>query len=459
MSEHAALGQPRVVAAWLAEGPEQAPSGLLQKALDRTATTRQRSSIVAVALGAPSIGGRASRPMSLRLWVVGALLVLAAVMAIAVAGSLRQQRPITTVLPSSPPASVLHDSPIPSGPASSDRLPFDAGENVYVAWSAVNPWTEVLAIPGGNPTFMADHLREVVFDSCVSQCTGRFVIDFIVGRIDEGLVYGWQRCPNLSDAFGCAIFEAENGDDGITLAVEGASTDELAAGWQAAFGPAHQVRESVVNAERWQILTYADRSVGIVAKGSRLVAVTVRAQGGLPADAVPVMLERFLTAIQFGADPNPGLLGTVSATLGDITVTMPGDFAIGAGPTRLSMNKDTGSFLVIDDLVTRLKPGDTMRIERSGGTTPSTFEVRGTTLAEVTSSIDAALGTARRTDLRIADALGYRWRVTQAAIVHPLVAVAVIEWKGSFYVFEEHFPIEAASAGNFDLVLQRVTLQ
>lgn len=459
MSEHASLGQPREVEAWLADGPVRAPAELLQSAIARTTSTRQRSPIVALALGAPSIGGRASRPMWLRLWVVGALLVLAAIVAIVAAGSLRQQRPITSVLPPSPPARVLDDSPIPSGPAPSEQPAFDAGQNVLVVWSAVNPWTEVVAIPGGNPTIMADHLREVVFDACVNRCTGRFVIDFLVGTIDEGLVYGWQPCPNPADAISCAIFQAEGGSTGITLAVEGTTTDELVAAWQAEFGQAQQQKATVVNVERWQILTYEGHSVAIVAKGSRVVAVTVRAQGGLPADAVPVMLERFLPAIQFGAEPNPGLLAPVSATLGDITITMPGNYAIGAGPGTLSLNEDTGSFLVIDDRVTRLRPGDAMRIERSGGTMPPTFEVRGITLDEVKSAIDAALGTAMRKDLRIGDARGYRWRVPVAALVHPLVAVAVIEWKGSFYVFEEHFPLEAAGGGNFDFVLQAVTLQ
>ena len=459
MSEHLPLGEPRDVAAWLGEGPDRAPSDLLARSMATVAVTRQRRAVVAAALGAPAIHDSTNRRGSLRLLVAAALLVLAAILVIVVAGAWHRQPLITTVLPPSPPATVFEDTPIPSDPVPTEPPPFAAGQNVSVAWSPINPWTKVRAIPGGLPTILVDHLREVLFDTCINQCTGPFTIDFTVGTIDQGIVYGGKKCPNPADALGCAIYQAEGGSP-ITLVVKGTTTDELAEAWQAEFGTPQQQQSMIVNDNPWQILIYENKSVGVVAKGSRVVAVTVVAQGGLPTDAVPIMLMRFLPAIQFGAEPNPGLLPPVTATLGDLTLTMPSNFAANAGPATIRINEDRGhgDFLVIDDRITLLKPGASMRIERYGGGTPVTFEVTGATLEAIRRSITRGLGDSGSTVLRIGDAQGYRWNVGQASIMHPLVAVAVIEWKGSFYVFEEHFPLDGMSAGNFDLVLQGVTL-
>ena len=455
MTEDPAGRQTRNIAVWLGEGPTHAPADLLSRSMAAVTVTRQRRSSIAVLLGAPTLAS--DRGVPVRLWVAAAVLALAAVLTLIAMGSWRPTKLLTAV--PSPISTITDETPIPTGAAPTVPPRFDAGENVFVSWSPVNPWTKVTPIPGGNPMLMARHLREVTFESCINGCTGRFVIDFIVGTIDEGLLYGWRSCPDsIRGGLECAIYQAEF-PGGVVLKVEGKTTDEITSAWQAEFGPAQQVQSRIVNDDQWQVLTYDGLSVAIVVNGSRIVAVTVRAQGGLPASAVPTMLERFLPAIQFGEDPNPGLLPPVSATLGDLTLTLPRNFAMNVAAGVMSVNEDTGSFLFIDDRITRLTPGGSMRIERYGGSGASSFEVVGATLDELRTSITLGIGDAGPVELRIGDARGYRWNVAQASISHPLVAVAVIEWKGVFYVFEEHFPLDAAAAGNFDLLLEGVTLQ
>lgn len=69
------------------------------------------------------------------------------------------------------------------------------------------------------------------------------------------------------------------------------------------------------------------------------------------------------------------------------------------------------------------------------------------------------LGDGERTGITIGGAVGYRWAVPQRWYVGPLAGLAAFEWKGRFYVFQVHDPLDGAPGDVLGPVLAGVTLR
>lgn len=115
---------------WLDDGPSRAPEGLLQATLHATRRTRQRPGVLAVALGAPRVGGSDGRAPVARLgWTLVAIAILASVVLIVGSGWWRENQTVlaptprpSASLPSATPTRGPQRSPQPSARPTPDPI-------------------------------------------------------------------------------------------------------------------------------------------------------------------------------------------------------------------------------------------------------------------------------------------------------------------------------------------------
>jgi hypothetical protein len=151
-------------------------------------------------------------------------------------------------------------------------------------------------------------------------------------------------------------------------------------------------------------------------------------------------------------------------TVGKLRLTMPAGWLLRPGTTTLNVEPAGGGIFSRDQQVIALEPGAKLFIQRpvmqgAQGYSESTgFSISGDTYEELVASVDGAMNDAARTQIRIDGVKAYRWSVPQTSYIHPLVAVAAVEWRGTFYVFVEHLGLDGDPGNAFQVLLDGVKL-
>ena len=450
MSDDVRPGMRPDTAEWLASGPDRAPAGLLARALDQSRATRQRPAMLAVALGAPIVTGRSSAITPLRVWLVIALLVAAAA-SIAIAAGWPDRTELVVVTSPDPSATA---APLPSA---TPVIPstFTAGYGLTVERSALNAWADAHPVVPYAGIFVG-HRWEFEYDVCGdTTCASPHTIELTAGPVQDGIIYASRPCPPSAagNATTCAIWNAENRGDEI-LAITGSSTEELVAAWVAHFGDGTRTNVTANDAV-WTVIEYETRVVALLVIRGTAVEVSLNDYRDMAPHANVADVERFLGAVHF--QPAATTTPPITERFGDVELAMPGGWLGYRSGSTLTLSN--GDLLAFRETVRRVAPGDSLVIVRIDATPGRrTFTVSGTTLDELAASIDAGMPDAARRDITIGSVRAVRWSVPQASYVGPLAGVIAFEWKGAFYVIQEHFPLDAAFAGYLDLVLQGLTL-
>ena len=262
-------------------------------------------------------------------------------------------------------------------------------------------------------------------------------------------------------ATGAIVQRTETGD---FLRVRGSTLEKLRASWAALY-PDHEFKDATVDG-RPAILALGDHTnlAVLTALNGRTVSVSI--QPGAFASFEKAKLEGRLTAFvgaiylpvnvpSTSPTPEPSPAGT----LGDLTVTMPAGWIVRPSETRMSVEVAGGGVLGPGMFVAALEPGAGLDVPH-----PSTsyangrFRVAGRTFREVVAAVDVALPDATRRDVEIGGQPAIRWLVPQRSYIGPLVNVAVVEWKKSFYVFVQLLPFDGSPGTRFDRLLAGVTL-
>ena len=163
------------------------------------------------------------------------------------------------------------------------------------------------------------------------------------------------------------------------------------------------------------------------------------------------------TELQASAPPLPP---PTPGVLGDIRVATPDGWVVQTEKTRLVLNSTGSGFFSIEQLVIALEPGADLSIKRpTGSSQTASFTVSGRTFDELVASIDAAVPDATRTKTTIDGRMAYRWGIPQTWYIGPLNAMGAIEWKGTFYVFVQHLPLDGAPGDTLGILLGAVTLE
>jgi len=152
------------------------------------------------------------------------------------------------------------------------------------------------------------------------------------------------------------------------------------------------------------------------------------------------------------------------STVGKLRLTMPDGWLVRPGTTTLRVEPAGGGVFSRDQQVIALEPGAELFIQRpvmagTQGYSESTgFSISGDTYDELVASVDAALQDATHRQIRIDGVKAYRWSVPQTSYIHPLVEVAAVEWRGTFYVFVEHLGLDGDPGNGFQVLLDGVNL-
>jgi hypothetical protein len=156
----------------------------------------------------------------------------------------------------------------------------------------------------------------------------------------------------------------------------------------------------------------------------------------------------------------PSSEDTVSGTVGDLHLTMPNGWTITPTENWLYISDaQAGDFFSISQRIDMLQPGGSVVISHpTPGNTSASFTGTGETLAELAVSIDAGLPDVERQEITIGGVRAYRWNVPQFVGYQILTAVAVLEWRDAFYVFQQHYPLDGFPGDTFGLLLRGVEL-
>lgn len=163
---------------------------------------------------------------------------------------------------------------------------------------------------------------------------------------------------------------------------------------------------------------------------------------------------------RFSIDPGP----PETRRLADLELTIPSGWNFSWASNAESLAVLDGAHLFARSMaVTALAPGAVIKVPRpepSGQEFDVTagFEISGATFAELVASIDAGAPDASRSNISVDGRAGYLWTVPQTSIVMPLVAVAALRWKGTFYVFYEQLALDGAPGRTFQVLLNGVHL-
>lgn len=392
---------------------------------------------------------------------LGAMLFLLALLAIA---AFSGRPPIDIVAVTTTPSPRGTERPSPSVAPSVDELPapYDTHLGFKVWTNASDPWVSVARTWAGHPESIGKAL-DFGFGRCASEGCVPSAVSVSVATVGEGSVvvdWTYEECPNANDrayATTCAIWSTMH--RGTPVVIEGTTTDELVAAWVERFG-AVEPQSVFIAGARWVIVDRKSVIAGFTANGDQLLAITSQAAPGLSLMAREARFRKFVAAIRFDELRAPGSAPPGSGVVRDLELTLSADWSIAQRPSSLDIWEATGGLFSISMRITALGPGERIAIRRPvGDRRNADILVSGLTLDELVARIDAAVGDGIRTDTAIGGEPGYRWRLPQRWYVGPLVALAVVEWKGMFYVFEEHLPLDGPPGRSFEDLLGGVTLR
>jgi len=247
--------------------------------------------------------------------------------------------------------------------------------------------------------------------------------------------------------------------------VRGSTIAELRASWAALFSDS-TFEEATIDG-RPALLAIGDQAHMSVLAVLHGKAVSISITPGAFAPFERLKLQARLTAFTAGAiyiptdvpstEPTPE--PSPAGTLKDLTITMPAGWVLRAGETRMSVTEGHGGLFSRPLLVVAIRRGTGFEVPHPTAADPNAgFDVAGNTFEAVVASIDTALPDASRRDVLIGGQPGVRWSVPQTSYVAPLVNIAVVEWKKTFYLFVHQLPLDGPVGSSFDLLLAGVRL-
>jgi hypothetical protein len=442
---------------WLRDGPDVAPSELLERALSRSRRAGQRPYLLAVALGAPDWRA-ASRPVPyLARWVLVAGLLVVAIVAVILASG-RPRPDLLVTVPSGPLPTVDAERTI--GPLPT-RTVFDTGLGVSVASNPIEPWTEI-----GDGWFGFDlpGTLDFAYGACPDRTCPGGVVSISVATPGAGAIVdiepgGQPTCPPevQRDFFGCSTWQAINDAEGggsfspSPTTISGRSMDELLAAWKASFGADPELR--LVNGVQWAIAEHGSRLTALVMDGEWIVSVTAQPTGG--GDAAgrtqELRLQLFLAGLEFANSPEPWPTPDtrpVTTDWLDLELTSPG-WNVQPDGDRLFVQWDSygGLFGRQGFDIERARLGTSFVVDlgaRTGGSGNMTAEVGGATFEDLVASIEQEI-VAGSTPVE-SSLHGHRlwwWATPQRSYVGPLAWIAVLDAGDHVYLFQEHYPLDA----------------
>ena len=442
---------------WLREGPDAAPSGLLERSLRVSGQSRQRPYLLAVALGAPDARAAYRPAPQMARWLLVAALVLAAVIAVILASGTRRPDLLIVGPSARPPASV---DGLRSGAPFPTQTIADTGLGLSVTSNPLEPWTSV---ENGWFGFATQSTRDFHYAACPDRACPAGVISISVAPLATGAIVdmepgGEPTCPPDmgGDALGCATWAAINQADGgrprlpSPATITGRSMDELLANWTAQFGSAPELR--LINGVQWAITERGPRLVAFVLDGDRVVAVTAQPTGGPAARSNQERrLQLFLPGIEFDNPPAPWpTLDTRPVTTSwlDLEVTTP-HWNVRVDGSHLFLQADSygGLFGPQGFDIDTAPLGTEFVVDlgmRTGSDGQLTARISGATFDDVIQSIEEEIVAGSTPVETSVD--GHRlvwWATPQHSYVGPLAWIAVLDAGTDVYLFQEHYPLDA----------------
>jgi hypothetical protein len=476
----------REIAARFREGPTRAPAGLLEATMAASRRAAQRPGLVAGVLGAPgagrpiSAGRRSWSGNELRMLLVALALLLAAATVYVLSGSPRDRLPtaITSTTPTSrtpqPTPAVSTQAPTASLPDNPDALrdpswSFSIERPAEMPWQAVEPGFDgnLLGIDAvGDPTrYVAvsgeDHAAwDVYFGRCASNACAGPLVTVSVAREPAGPLVGTTSCNAAPPSF---VIDCIASNDAWPVTISGTTLEELKDAWVAKFGSTAPATQSSLDGEPAIVFANGGRQTLVALHGDVVVAILLQPRGGTDVEAAAA-LAAVIANFHFD-EPQPTFVLPPSdpTRLGKLRLTMPEGWIIHPGATELTVRSTGGGIFAIEQDVIVTDPGSGLTIHRpvmvnNAVVETAGFSIDGDTYNQLVASIDAGMPDATRSAIRIDGVKAFRWSVPQTSMIHPLVAVAAVEWKGRFYVFVEHLPLDGLPGSTFDVLLNGVEL-
>ena len=483
MSQNSPASLDRRAAEWLDDGPSAAPPSLLAATFQRSRRTPQRSGWLALALGAPAVtDGRASWPIALRPLLVVLGVLLAAGVMLAVSGTWKDRTLTVFASPSQPPSPTSQASPEPftatptinAPPAllaidgwgiTLDRQPTLPWQAVKVGFDGDSVGTDPI---GDHNRYIAttgvdQASRDLFFGPCDPDGCAGPLITVSVARNDAGLVVDTTSCehapPNV-------VFDCLASNLLWPVTVTGDTLDELRKSWLASVGEATATQVTLGN-EPAVMLARNGRSTVLAIHGDiRVAIITQPLVYGGEEDAARAFAS-VVASFRFDDLPSPSPTSSPQAragTVGDLRLTMPDGWTVRSSRTSVSVTQAGAGLFRISQQVTLLHPGESLKVGRPVASghdmgQGAGFTISGGTFEALVAAIDAGMPDATRASATIDGVSAYRWGVPQTSYVGPLAFVAAVEWKGSFYVFVEHLPLDGSAGDSFDMLLGGVSLE
>jgi hypothetical protein len=297
MNQDARASVDRRAAAWLGDGPDAAPPGLLVATLSRSREVRQRPGWLAVALGTPTIRGGAARTIEWRVVAVAIGLVLASAALLAVIGS-TNKRPVsviasltatsapTPLAPSSsaaPLATTTTSTSTPSFVADPPNVLSVSSWGITIDRPGTVPWGGVEsgfhgdplgadAVPGKTHVIVlgVEHAAwDLSFGPCTVNRCAPPLITVSIARAGTGLIVGTTTCSHAPSNL---LIDCLVGDDLWPISLAGKTVKELRQAWLAQFGTATVTRTTLGGAPA-VVLDKNGRQTVLAVHGDVLVAL------------------------------------------------------------------------------------------------------------------------------------------------------------------------------------------
>lgn len=365
---------------WLGDGPEHAPSGLLDVVVARTRGARQRPLILAAALGAPT-GSTTWRPDSrARLWILMAILALAMLSIVAAAGMpLREAivvRPSSTALES---VQLTTSSPQP--------LPTASAPALEATHESVMGDVLAITIPGG---------------AIRSEGSGQVVVTSLTHRL---VIERWPlgEPHTLTDLAGTV--NASSLDDLATAITELMHTDASLAGFRQFPKTVdhHPGVEWVAPSARMQAGTPGPFAVVVATYGTMAYAFVGNLEGPASPGLALVTFSSEVASVDF-LEPE-----VVTALGGRLSLTLPGSLYVESStPNLLTLGPGGFLFSVGQPTIQRVPLGQALTFGTASG-----VAVNGRSLEEYAAALESAdparFPNALRTTTDVAGVRAYAW--------------------------------------------------
>jgi len=327
MNQDARASVDRRTAAWLGDGPDAAPAGLLAGTVARSREIRQRPGWLAIALGSPTITrGSALRTIEWRVVLVALGLLLAAAGLLALIGS-PSKRPVSVIAgptASSAPTPVAPFSSVaplstttPATPTPSFVRPEAPAVLSVPTWGitidrpAAVPWSGVETGFQGDPfgaDAVADQSTSVIvlglrehaawdlsFGCASHECAPPF-ITLSVARAGTGLIVGTTTCSAAPPRF---VIDCLVSNDLWPISLTGKTVKELRQAWLAQFGTA-TITRTTLGGSPAVVLEKNGRQTVLAVHGDVLVALLEWGWGGNDQEAAAA-LDGVIASFRFGS--------------------------------------------------------------------------------------------------------------------------------------------------------------